>query len=171
VARIRKKIFYFQFCMGTFVWGPEGHQKSIFKTSKVEKQRYIWDLSYKSCKLGWVFLQFCRNWSRLALKKLWWVAKSIFGISEQFAIRKSTISIYRAISIFHMRIFNLQGLGFPTNLKQIKKLSTQKLILHLISVRNTTEFAGSTQNVKKSVGTSNQPIRTKISPKKVCLVP
>jgi hypothetical protein len=34
-----------------------------------------------------------------------------------------------------------------------------------------TEFAGSTQNVQKIVGTSNQPIRTKFSQKKVCLVP
>jgi hypothetical protein len=34
----------------------------------------------------------------------------IFGISEQFPIRKSTISIYRATS---MRIFNLGGLGAP----------------------------------------------------------
>jgi hypothetical protein len=44
----------------------------------------------------------------------------IFGISKQFEIRKSTISIYSAISIFdlHMRIFNLQGLGLPTNLKK-----------------------------------------------------
>jgi hypothetical protein len=48
----------------------------------------------------------------------------IFGISEQFAIRKSTISIYRATSIFnlHMRMFNLQGLGAPV--KPEKKLST-----------------------------------------------
>jgi hypothetical protein len=44
----------------------------------------------------------------------------IFGISEQFAIRKSTISIYRAISIFDhpLRFFNLQGLGALTNLKK-----------------------------------------------------
>jgi hypothetical protein len=34
-----------------------------------------------------------------------------------------------------------------------------------------TEFAGSTQNPKKNIGTSDQPIKTKISPKKVCLVP
>jgi hypothetical protein len=34
-----------------------------------------------------------------------------------------------------------------------------------------TEFAGSTQNVKKIGRTSNQPIKTKIYPKKVCLVP
>jgi hypothetical protein len=31
VSRVRKKTFYLQFCMGT----PEGHQKSIFNTSKV----------------------------------------------------------------------------------------------------------------------------------------
>jgi hypothetical protein len=29
------------------------------------------------CWLGWVFLQFCRNWSHLTLKKLWWDVKSI----------------------------------------------------------------------------------------------
>jgi hypothetical protein len=34
-----------------------------------------------------------------------------------------------------------------------------------------TEFAGPTQNPKKIIGTSNQPIKTKIYPKKVCLVP
>jgi hypothetical protein len=46
----------------------------------------------------------------------------IFGISEQFAIRKSTISIYRATSNFdlHMRIFNLQDLGAPDKPKKIK---------------------------------------------------
>jgi hypothetical protein len=35
VSRIRKKNFYLQFCMGT----PEGHQKSIFNTSKVKKHK------------------------------------------------------------------------------------------------------------------------------------
>jgi hypothetical protein len=41
--------------------------------------------------------------------------------------------IYRATSIFdlHMKIFNLQGLGAPDKPKNKKKLSTQKLILHL----------------------------------------
>jgi hypothetical protein len=35
MSRIRKKTFYLQFCMGT----PEVHQKSIFYTSKVKKQK------------------------------------------------------------------------------------------------------------------------------------
>jgi hypothetical protein len=34
-----------------------------------------------------------------------------------------------------------------------------------------TEFAGLTQNLKKNIGTQNQPIRPKNFPKKVCLVP
>jgi hypothetical protein len=34
-----------------------------------------------------------------------------------------------------------------------------------------TEFAGSTQNPEKNIGTSNHPIKTKIFPKNVCLVP
>jgi hypothetical protein len=34
-----------------------------------------------------------------------------------------------------------------------------------------TKFAGSTQNPKKFIRTPNLPIRTKIFPKKVCLVP
>jgi hypothetical protein len=34
-----------------------------------------------------------------------------------------------------------------------------------------TEFAGSTQNPKKIIGTPNQQIKTKILPKKNCLVP
>jgi hypothetical protein len=48
VSRIRMKTFYLQFCMGT----RKGHQKSIFNTPKVKKQRYIWDLSEKVCKLN-----------------------------------------------------------------------------------------------------------------------
>jgi hypothetical protein len=35
VSRIRKKTFYLQDYMGT----PEGHQKSIFNTSKVKKAK------------------------------------------------------------------------------------------------------------------------------------
>jgi hypothetical protein len=35
VSRIRKRTFYLQFCMGT----PEGHQKSIFNTTKVKKNK------------------------------------------------------------------------------------------------------------------------------------
>jgi hypothetical protein len=33
------------------------------------------------------------------------------------------------------------------------------------------KFAGTTHNVKTIIGTSNQPIRLKNFPKKVCLVP
>jgi hypothetical protein len=43
-SRIRNQTFYLQFCMET----PEGHQKSLFNTSKVKKIKiYIWDLSDK----------------------------------------------------------------------------------------------------------------------------
>jgi hypothetical protein len=35
VSRIRKKTFYLQSSMGT----PEGHQRSIFNTSKVKKNK------------------------------------------------------------------------------------------------------------------------------------
>jgi hypothetical protein len=35
VSRIRKKTFYLQFCMAT----PEGHQKSIYNTPKVKKNK------------------------------------------------------------------------------------------------------------------------------------
>jgi hypothetical protein len=68
-----------------------------------------------------------------------------FGIREQFATRKSIISIYRATSIFdlHMRIFNLQDLGAPEKPK--KKLSAKNLILHL-----TTAFLGKGK-FKKSI--------------------
>jgi hypothetical protein len=49
VSRIRKKTFYLQFFIGT----PEGHQKSVFNTPKLKKkQRYIWDLYDKVCKLN-----------------------------------------------------------------------------------------------------------------------
>jgi hypothetical protein len=37
VSRIRKKTFFLQLCMRT----PEGHQKSIFNTSKVKKKTKI----------------------------------------------------------------------------------------------------------------------------------
>jgi hypothetical protein len=44
----------------------------------------------------------------------------IFGISEQFARRKSTILIYRATLIFdlHMRISIFKASGLPTNQKK-----------------------------------------------------
>jgi hypothetical protein len=35
VSRTRRKTFYLQFCMGT----PEGHQKTIFNTPKVKKNK------------------------------------------------------------------------------------------------------------------------------------
>jgi hypothetical protein len=71
------------------------------------------------------FIYFDLQWLKLTFKQQNF---DIFGISDQFAIRKSTILIYRATSIFdlHMRIFNLQGLGALD--KHKKKLSTQKLI-------------------------------------------
>jgi hypothetical protein len=86
--------------------------------------------NWRNLKMSYIFTLFDRQWLKLTFKQQnFW----IFGISEQFAIRKSTILIYRATSIFdlNMRIFNLQGLGAPDKLKKKKKLSTQKLILHL----------------------------------------
>jgi hypothetical protein len=46
-----------------------------------------------------------QQWLKLTFKQQIFY---FFGISEQFAIRKRSISIYRATSIFdlHMRIFN-----------------------------------------------------------------
>jgi hypothetical protein len=55
----------------------------------------------------------------------------IFGISEQFATRKITISIYSATSNVDllMRIFNLQDVIEAPD--KPKKPSTQKLFLYL----------------------------------------
>jgi hypothetical protein len=69
---------------------------------------------WRNLKISYILTLFDLLWLKLTF------CFYIFGISEQFAIRKSTISIYRATSIFdlHMRIFNLQGLGLLTNLKK-----------------------------------------------------
>jgi hypothetical protein len=53
-----------------------------------------------------------------------------------------------------------------------KKKYRKKTVFRTLKVERgqkyarTTEFAGSTQNPKKNIGTSNQPIKTKIFPKK-----
>jgi hypothetical protein len=88
---------------------------------------------WQNLKISYFFTLFDLEWLKLTFKQQNFY---IFGISEQFAIRKSTISIYWETSNFdlHMIIFNLQGLGAPDKLKK-KKLSTQRLILHL-----TTDF-------------------------------
>jgi hypothetical protein len=86
--------------------------------------------NWRNFKISYILTLFDLQWVKLTFKQQNFY---IFGISEQFAIRKSTILIYRATSIFdlHMRIFNLQGFGVPDKPKNKKKLSTQKLILHL----------------------------------------
>jgi hypothetical protein len=65
------------------------------------------------------------------------------------------------------------------NIKSKRKLVPKKVRLvpqKGIGAKNSNEgyptaFAGSTQNPKKIIGKSNEPIRTKIFPKKVYLVP
>jgi hypothetical protein len=57
-----------------------------------------------------------------------------------------------------------------------QKISKKKTVFRTLKVERGqkyawTEFAGPTQNLKKNIGTSNQPFKTKIFPKKVCLVP
>jgi hypothetical protein len=101
--------------MGT----PEGHQKSIFNTSKVKKERYIWDGIYPTK---------------------------------------------------HKKI--IETLNQPIEIKKISNksmFSTSKVKKGRNSYR--TEFEGSNQNPKKIIGASNLPIRRKIFPKKVCIVP
>jgi hypothetical protein len=85
--------------------------------------------NWRNLKISYILTLFDLQWMKLTFKQQNFY---IFGISELFAIRKSTILIFRATSIFdlHIRIFNLQGLGPPDKPKK-KKLSTQKLILHL----------------------------------------
>jgi hypothetical protein len=66
--------------------------------------------NWRNLKISYIFTLLDLQWLKLTFKQQIF---HIFGISEQFAIRKSTILIYRATSIFdlHMRILNLQGLG------------------------------------------------------------
>jgi hypothetical protein len=59
---------------------------------------------------------------------------------------------------------------------QSKQKSSKKTVFHTLKVERgqkyaRTKFVGPTQNPKKIIGTSNQPIRTKCIPTKVCLVP
>jgi hypothetical protein len=64
--------------------------------------------NWRNLKISYILTLFDLQWLKLTFKQQ---NVYIFGISEQFAIRKSTILIFRATSIFdlHMRIFNLQG--------------------------------------------------------------
>jgi hypothetical protein len=77
--------------------------------------------NWRNLKISYILTSFDLQWLKLTFKQ----QNYIFGISEPFAIRKNTISIYRATSIIdlHMKIFNLQGLEAPDKLK--KKLNTQ----------------------------------------------
>jgi hypothetical protein len=70
-------------------------------------------------EISYILTLFDLQWLKLTSKQQ---NLYIFGISEQFAIRKSTISIYRATLFFdlHMRIFNLQGFGAPDKPKKKK---------------------------------------------------
>jgi hypothetical protein len=74
----------------------------------------------KSIKISYILTLFDLQWLKLTFKQQ---NMYIFGISEQFATRKNTISIYKATSNFdlHMRIFKFQGLGAPDRPK--KKVS------------------------------------------------
>jgi hypothetical protein len=74
---------------------------------------------WRNLKISYILTLFDLQWLNLTFKQQHFY---IFGISEQFAIRKSTILIYRATSIFdlHMRIFNIQGLGVPDKPKKKK---------------------------------------------------
>jgi hypothetical protein len=72
-------------------------------------------------RVGWVF---SIGWFQIDFFKVDLQTTNYLHFWKQWAIfsQKSTISMYRATSIFdlHMRIFNLQGLGLPTNLKKTK---------------------------------------------------
>jgi hypothetical protein len=73
--------------------------------------------NWRNLKISYSLTLFDLQWLKLTFKHQKFY---IFGVSEQFAIRKSTKSIYRATSIFdlHMRIFHLQGLGAPDKPKK-----------------------------------------------------
>jgi hypothetical protein len=122
VSRIRKNTFYLQFCMGT----SEGHQKSIFNTSKVKKKTKIhvgsgiWDLSDKVCKLNPKTSKNYQNTKSTNHDENFF-KKSMFSTLK----RKGAKNSYK---------------DYPTELAVILK-------------------------------PSNQPIKTKIFPKKICFVP
>jgi hypothetical protein len=71
--------------------------------------------NWRNLKISYILTLFDFQWLKLTFKQ-----QNIFGIGEQFAIRKSTILIYRATIIFdiHIRIFNLKGLGAPDKPKK-----------------------------------------------------
>jgi hypothetical protein len=64
--------------------------------------------NWRNLKISYILTLFDLQWLKLTFKQQ---NLYIFGISEQFAIRKITMSIYRATFDHYMRIFNLQGLG------------------------------------------------------------
>jgi hypothetical protein len=89
---------------------------------------------WRNLKISYILTLFDLQWLKLTFKHQ---NLYIFGISEQFEIRKSTISIYRATSIFdlHMRIFNLQGLGAPDKPKKKIKYAEIDFILFFFATK------------------------------------
>jgi hypothetical protein len=118
VSRIRKKNFHLQFCIGT----PEGHQKSIFNTSKVKKNKDTYGIY---------------------LTKF---ADSTQNDKKNYRNTKSTNRNKTTVLQKRKEDKNSYG-GYQT------------------------EFAGSIHNPETIIRTPNLPMRTKIFPKTVFLVP
>jgi hypothetical protein len=78
------------------VWAS--HYASEHHTMYVKITLYEWTLR-------WVFLQFCRNWSRLTLQKLWWIVKSISAYIF-FFFRFVGCPEALKIENFHMQVKN-----------------------------------------------------------------
>jgi hypothetical protein len=105
-------------------------------------------------------------------------AKKVLSYSKEQ--NKLTIlnnwSILKEKSVARIRKKNPKKIMRTLNQNEIFPKKSMFSTLKALGTKNLyggylTEFAGSTQNHKKNIGTSNQPIKTKIFPKKVCLVP
>jgi competence CoiA-like predicted nuclease len=122
VSRIRKKTFYLEFCMGI----PESHQKSIFNTPKVKKNKDTYE-----------------------------IYPTKFASSTQQ----------------HKKVIET-----PNQPIEIKKISNKRMISTLKVKKARMEATRRSLQaphkiLKKIIRTPNLPIRTKIFPKKVSLVP
>jgi hypothetical protein len=111
-----------------------------------------------------------------------------FSDTDSYGILKKMCRVSaRRLSIYNFAWGLLKATNLQAESKILKKIlehqiyqskqknSKKKTVFRTLKVERgqkyaRTEFADPTQNPKKIIGTSNQPIKTKIFPKKVCLV-
>jgi hypothetical protein len=157
VSRIRKKIFYLQFCMGT----PEAHHKSIFNTSKVKKKNKNTHGIYPTKFAG----------STQNHKKI------IEPIETKKISNKSMLSTSK-VKRSQKFVWGLARRSLQGRPKILKKISEHQIyqsnrkVSQTQTMFSTLKWSRSRKFVwEHNIGTPHLPIKTKVFPKNLCIVP